>query len=758
MSRFRLGQSLAGLAALALAATAAIAGDGEPARAKPKDAPQPPNEFRGMSIPYPVIPLSEVVHEYHGVKVPDPYAMLEGDATTDPVVADWVHGQNKMTNTILRRIPERETIRARLTKLWDYERYSAPSKIGSRYAFYKNSGLQAQSVMYIQDSLDAEPREFINPNNFSSDGTVALSGISFTQDGSLVAYGTASGGSDWVQWQVRDVATGKDLPDVIKWTKFTQPAWSLDNKGFYYGRFEEPKEGESKLQTLNKFQKLYYHTLGTPQSDDVLVYESPSEPDWSAYAAESEDGNYVILSIGKGTDDKNQVLYYDLKAPGAKKIPGPSDFVTLIDSFEAEYQFLGNDGPVFYFKNNLNTPKARVIAIDTKNPAKDNWKVIIPAAENVLQGVNITNNQFVCTYLKDAATQVRIFDIAGKHVRDVEFPTIGSAGGFGGLRTDTETFYSFTSFTYPPTTFRYDMTTGKSTQLKQAKVDFNPADYETKQVFYSSKDGTRVPMFITAKKGLKLDGNNPTLLYAYGGFNIPITPSFSVANLAWMEMGGVYASANIRGGGEYGEEWHKAGTKLKKQNVFDDFIAAAEYLIAERYTSPQKLSIMGGSNGGLLVGAVMTQRPDLFAVAIPVVGVLDMLRFHKFTIGWAWKDDYGSSEDPEEFKALMAYSPLHNVIEGVKYPATIIITGDHDDRVVPAHSFKFGARLQEAHKGDAPILLRIETRAGHGAGKPTDKQIAEATDRLAFMVKYLNMKPTLPAVLPVAPTEPDGNK
>lgn len=749
-------KTLAALAALTIALTA-IAGDGDAARAKPKDAPQPPNEFNGIAIPYPVIPLTDTVDDYHGTKVPDPFRNLEGDATTDPMVADWVQGQNKMTNTILRRIPERETIRARLTKLWNYERYSAPSKVGSRYVFTKNTGLQPQSVMYVQDSLGAEPREFLNPNNFSSDGTVALAGTSFTQDGSLCAYGTASGGSDWVQWQVRDVATGKDLPDVIKWTKFTGASWTLDNRGFYYGRYEEPKGGESKLQSLNKFQKLYFHTLGTPQSEDKLIYERPDQPDWSFSAGETEDGSYLILSIGKGTDDKNQLLYYDLKAANGKT-PGPADFVTLVDSFEAEYQFLGNDGAVFYFKNNLNTPKARVIAIDTKNPAKENWKVVIPAADNVLQGVNITNNQFICSYLKDAATQVRIFDIAGNHVRDVEFPTIGSAGGFGGLRTDTETFYAFTSFTYPPTTYRYDLTTGKSTQLRQAKVDFNPEDYETKQVFYSSKDGTRVPMFITARKGITLDGNNPTLLYAYGGFNIPITPTFSVSNLAWMEMGGVYASANLRGGGEYGEEWHKAGTKLRKQNVFDDFIAAAEYLISERYTSPQKLACMGGSNGGLLVGAVMTQRPDLFAVAIPVVGVLDMLRFHKFTIGWAWKDDYGSSEDPEEFKALLAYSPLHNVVDGAKYPATIIITGDHDDRVVPAHSFKFGARLQEAHKGDAPILLRIETRAGHGAGKPTDKQIAETTDRLAFMVKYLNMKPTIPAAPPLTPAVPDNTK
>ncbi|MFM9958919.1 MAG: prolyl oligopeptidase family serine peptidase [Phycisphaerales bacterium] len=751
----KVHRPFAALAVICLAAAAAIAGDGEPARAKPKDAPQPP-PFRPerATIPYPASPDSEHVDEYHGVKVPDPDRWLEGDATKDHMVADWVLGQNKITNTILRAIPERETIRARLTKLWDYERYSAPFKVGSRYMFSKNSGLQQQSVLYVQDSLDAEPRELLNPNNFSSDGTVALAGLSLTQDGSLMAYGVASGGSDWVQWHVRDVATGKDLPDLIKWTKFTSPAWLLDNSGFFYGRYAEPKEGESKLQSINKFQKLYFHKLGTEQSADTLVYERADQPDWAFGAQVSEDGQYVVLGVSKGTDDKNMLLYYDLKAANGK-VPTQADFVSLVDSWEAEYSFLGNDGPVFYFNNDLDTPKGRVIAIDTKNPASENWKVIIPQSENVLLGAGIVNNQFVATYLKDAATHVRIFDMTGKHVRDVEFPALGSAGGFGGLRTDTETFYSFTSFTYPPSTWRYDMTTGKSTLLKQAQVDFNPADYETKQVFYSSKDGTRVPMFITHKKGLVLDGSNPTLLYAYGGFNIPITPSFSVANLAWMEMGGIYASANIRGGGEYGEEWHKAGTKLKKQNVFDDFIAAAEYLITERYTSPEKLSIMGGSNGGLLVGAVMTQRPDLFAVAIPIVGVLDMLRFHQFTIGWAWKDDYGSSENPEEFKALLAYSPLHNLVKGVKYPATMIITGDHDDRVVPAHSFKFANRLQNTHEGTAPVVIRVDVRAGHGAGKPTDKQIAEATDRLAFMMKYTNMKPTLPQV---APAVPDGNK
>lgn len=742
-------RGIAALTAVLVASSAALAGDGSVEK-RLKDAPQPPKEFP-LPIPYPVFPESDVADDYHGTKVPDVFRGLEGDATTDPLVADWVQGQNKLTNTILRRIPERETIRARLTKLWDYERYSAPSKQGKYYVFSKNSGLQPQSVLYVQDSLSSEPRVLLDPNNFSTDGTVALAGLSFTMDGSLVAYGTSSGGSDWVQWQFRDVATGKDLPDVLKWTKFTSPAWLPDNSGFYYGRFEAPKEGESKLQSLNKFQKLYFHKMGTEQAADVLVYERPDQPDWQFGAGVTEDGNYLIIGVSKGTDDKNMLLYQDLKTPGSK-------IETLIGDFSAEYSFIGNDGGVFYFKNNLRTPKARVIAIDTKNPAEANWKVVIPAAENVLQGVSLVNNQFVCSYLEDAATQVRIFDIAGKPVRDVQFPTIGSAGGFGGLRTDTETFYSFTSFTYPPSTYRYDLTTGESTLLKQAKVDFNPADYETRQVFYSSKDGTRVPMFITSKKGIKLDGTNPTLLYGYGGFNIPVTPAFSVANLGWMEMGGVYASANLRGGGEYGEEWHKAGTKLRKQNVFDDFISAAEYLISERYTSPEKLAIMGGSNGGLLVGAAMTQRPDLFAVAIPIVGVMDMLRFHKFTIGWAWKDDYGSSEDAEEFKAIYAYSPLHNLKDGVKYPATLVMTGDHDDRVVPGHSFKFAARLQQAHKGDAPVLCRIDVRAGHGAGKPTDKIIAEATDRIAFMVKYLGMKPTLPAVPPVAPSVPDGNK
>lgn len=750
-ARNRVASWMVPFLALMVSASPVMAGDGEAGRPRPKDAPQPPNEF-GEAIPYPVFPHADVTDDYHGTKVPDPFRRLEDAPETNWEVADWILGQNKMTNTILRRIPERQTIKARLAKLWDYERYSAPSKQGRYYVFSKNDGLQAQNVVYVQDSLDAEPRVLIDPNKFSMDGTVALAGLSFTLDGSLCAYGVATAGSDWVEWYVRDVATGKDLPDKIKWTKFTSAAWTHDNKGFYYGRFEEPKAGE-KLQAVNKFQKLYHHVLGTDQAQDTLVYERPDQPEWQFGAGVSEDGRYLVIGVSKGTDDRNMLLYRDLSVEG-------SPIVTLIDNFEAEYQFIGNDGGVFYLKNNLETPRGRVIAIDTANPGREHWKVVIPQAENVLQGVSMVNNQFICTYLKDAASLIRIVDIAGKHVRDVDLPAIGTAGGFGGLRTDTETFYSFTSFTYPPCTFRYDLNTGQSRLLKQAKVDFNPGDYETRQVFYSSKDGTRVPMFITSKKGLKLDGENPTLLYGYGGFNISITPSFSVANLAWMEMGGTFAVPNIRGGGEYGEEWHKAGTKLNKQNVFDDFIAAAEYLISERYTRPEKLAIFGGSNGGLLVGACMTQRPDLFAVAIPAVGVLDMLRFHKFTIGWAWCDDYGSSDNAEEFRALYAYSPLHNLIDGVKYPATLVLTGDHDDRVVPAHSFKFITRLQEAHKGDAPVLCRIETRAGHGAGKPTAKLIDEAGDRLAFMVKYLNMKATIPDAppLPVPPTPEELTK
>lgn len=680
-------------------------------------------------VSYPVTRQSPQVDEYHGVKVADPYRWLEDD--NSPETKAWVEAQNKVTFGYLEKIPQRAAIKDRLTRLWNYERYGVPFKQGGRYFYAKNDGLQNQSVLYTITSLAAEPTMLLDPNALSADGTVALSGYTITDDGRLMAYGLSSAGSDWQEWRVRDVQTGQDLPDHVNWVKFSSASWTKDGRGFFYSRYDEPTEG-TKLTKANYFHKLYHHRLGTPQSEDKLVYHRPDHKDWNFYGGVTDDGRYLIITASQGTDPKNRVLYKDLSQPD-------SPVVELLMEFDADYTFIDNEGPVFWFKTDLNAPRHRVIAIDITRPERANWKEIIPQASETLARVGVVNHQFICSYLKDARSQVKIFGLDGRFIREVALPGIGSTGGFGGQRKDTETFYSFTSYTSPGTIFRYDLTTGNSTVFRQPKVDFNPDDYETRQVFYASQDGTRVPMFISHKKGLKLDGRNPTLLYGYGGFNISLTPGFSVANLAWMEMGGVYAVPNLRGGGEYGEEWHRAGTRLQKQNVFDDFIAAAEWLIANKYTSPKKLAISGGSNGGLLVGACMAQRPDLFAATLPAVGVMDMLRFHKFTIGWAWTSDYGSAEDPEEFRALYAYSPLHNLKPGTKYPATMVTTADHDDRVVPAHSFKFAAALQAAQAGKSPTLIRIETKAGHGAGKPTAKLIEEAADKWAFLVNELGV-------------------
>ncbi|HEY9664319.1 MAG TPA: prolyl oligopeptidase family serine peptidase, partial [Allocoleopsis sp.] len=596
---------------------------------------------------------------------------------------------------------------------------------------FKNDGLQNQSVLYTLPSLDAEPKVLLDPNTLSADGTVALSGLAISENGKLMAYGLSTSGSDWQEWKVRDVETGEDLPDRLQWIKFSGASWTDDHQGFFYSRYDEPNE-TTKLEDVNYFQKLYYHRLGTPQADDILIYERPDEKEWGFSGGVTEDGKYLIVSVWKGTDSKNLLFYKDLS-------DASSPVVELISTFEASYSFVDNEGTLFWLQTDLDAPRGRVVAIDLTNPDKSNWREIIPQAAETLEGVGLLNHQFVASYLKDARTQIKIFNLDGTFVREVTLPGLGSAGGFGGKREDTETFYSFTSFTTPTTIYRYDMITGESTLFRQPQVDFNPNDYESQQVFYTSKDGTQVPMFITYKKGITLDGNNPTILYGYGGFNISLTPSFSPSNIVWLELGGVYAVPNLRGGGEYGEDWHQAGMKLKKQNVFDDFIAAAEWLIENRYTSPQKLAISGGSNGGLLVGACMTQRPELFAAAMPAVGVMDMLRFHKFTIGWAWCAEYGSPEEPEEFEAIYAYSPLHNLTPNTTYPATLITTADHDDRVVPAHSFKFAAALQATHAGNPPVLIRIETKAGHGAGKPTAKVIEEIRDRFAFLVRVLEM-------------------
>ncbi|AFZ12093.1 prolyl oligopeptidase [Crinalium epipsammum PCC 9333] len=681
------------------------------------------------SISYPTTQTVNQVDDYHGTKVSDPYRWLE-DVDSQETKA-WVEAQNQVTFDYLNQIPARSQIKQRLTQLWDYEKFSIPFKEGDRYFYFKNDGLQNQSVLYTLTSLDSEPKVLLDPNKLSEDGTVALAGIAISENGKLMAYGLSTSGSDWQEWKVRDVETQEDISDHINWIKFSGASWTKDNQGFFYSRYDQPNEA-TKLEDINYFQKLYYHKIGTPQSEDVLIYHRPDQKEWGFNGGVTEDGRYLIISVWQGTDPKNLVFYKDLADAN-------SQVIELISDFEASYSFIDNDGSVFLFQTDLDAARGRAIAIDINNRQKENWREIIPQATETLESIGILNNQLLADYLKDARSQIKIFNLNGEFVREVTLPGIGSAGGFGGKRWDTETFYSFTSFTTPATIYRYDMTTGESTVFRQPQVDFNPEDYETKQVFYSSKDGTQVPMFITHKKGLQLNGNNPTYLYGYGGFNVSLTPSFSVGVIVWMEMGGVYAVPNLRGGGEYGEEWHQAGTKLNKQNVFDDFIAAAEWLIANNYTSPAKLAISGGSNGGLLVGACMTQRPDLFAAALPAVGVMDMLRFHKFTIGWAWTSDYGSPDHPEEFQALYAYSPLHNLKPGTSYPATLITTADHDDRVVPAHSFKFAAALQEAHKGEQPVLIRIETKAGHGAGKPTAKIIEEIADKWAFLVSILDI-------------------
>jgi prolyl oligopeptidase len=670
--------------------------------------------------------------DYHGVSVADPYRWLEDDVRKSRQVAEWVAAQNKLTSDYLHAIPEREAIHQRLKELWNYERYSPPFKAGGRYFYSKNDGLQNQSVLYTLETLDAEPRVLIDPNKWSKDGTVALTGLEVSDDGKYLAYGVAESGSDWNTWHVLDVASGKVLADEVKWIKYGGASWTADSKGFFYSRYDEPKSEETFHKvTLN--QKVYYHRLGSLQSDDVLVYRRPDHPDWGFQIHVTEDGRYLILTIWKGTNHQYRITYKDLSEPYA--LP-----VDLIEDFDNEYSFVGNDGPTFYFKTDLKAPRGRLIAIDTRKPARDKWKEIVPEAKENLSAVGLVGNLFVAHYLKDARTQIKLFGLDGGLVREVELPGIGTASGFGGKRTDTETFYVFSSFATPPSIYRYNLVTGKSGLFRRSKVKFNPDEYEVKQIFYTSKDGTKVPMFVTAKKGIKLDGSHPTLLYGYGGFNIPLTPGFSIIRAAWLEMGGVFAQANLRGGGEYGKEWHEAGTKLRKQNVFDDFIAAAQWLIDHQYTRPEKLAIQGGSNGGLLVGAVMTQRPELFGACLPAVGVMDMLRFHKFTAGRFWVDDYGSADNAEEFKALHAYSPYHNLKKGVKYPATLVTTADTDDRVVPGHSFKFIAMLQYCQGGDAPVLARIETRAGHGAGKPTAKQIEEVADQWAFLVKNLHMK------------------
>lgn len=683
---------------------------------------------------YPKTKRVDQVDNYFGTPVADPFRWLEENVRNSDDVKDWVDAQNKVTFSYIEKLPFRKEIEGRLTKLWNYEKFGAPFRAGERYFYFRNEGLQNQSVLYKMDTLGGKPSILVDPNKWSEDGTDALGGMAFSDDGKWMAYGIQKAGSDWRTWKVMNVDSGEVLDDELNWMKFGGVSWTSDNKGFYYSRYDEP-DAEAKFQGLNLGQKIYYHHVGQSQAEDKLVYQDEKNPTYGFISSVTEDGKYLVVTVWQGTDDRYRILYRDLTAED-------KTLKVLIDDFTNEYSFLGNQGSNFYFKSDFNAPKKCILTIDVTKPTIDQ-KTIVAESEEAMESAGIVGDSLIINYLQDAKTLVKTFDLDGKFVREVKLPGIGTASGFGGRRTHQETFYTFSSFNQPPSSFRYDLKTGTSELIRSAKVDFNPDDYVVEQVFYESKDGTQVPMFICYKKGLERNGKNPTLLYGYGGFNISLTPSFSISRLQWMEMGGIFALANLRGGGEYGKDWHKAGTKTKKQNVFDDFIGAAEYLINEKYTSSANLGIQGGSNGGLLVGACMTQRPDLFGACLPAVGVMDMLRFQEFTAGRFWVDDYGSSKaSAEEFEALRKYSPYHNLVDGTSYPPTMVTTADTDDRVVPGHSFKFAARLQEAHQGENPVLIRIETKAGHGAGKPTSKIIEEAADQWAFLVKHLGMKPS----------------
>jgi prolyl oligopeptidase len=682
------------------------------------------------SIEYPVTKKVDTIDVYYGTKVPDPYRWLEDDNSEE--TAEWVKAQNEVTFSYLEKIPYREKIKERLTDIWNYARYSTPWKQGGYYFFSKNDGLQNQSVYYIQDDLESEPRIIIDPNTFSEDGTVALTAFSVSKDGKYIGYGTSSGGSDWREFHVRDIASGTDLDDFLKWIKFSGFSWY--NDGFFYGRYEEP-EPRAELTNTNTYQKIYYHKIGTNQSEDKLFYKDDKHPDHMFSVQITEDEKFLFLYESTWSDKGNALYYKDQSVKN-------TTLVKLFEGFDYKFYVMDHINGKFLVFTDYNAPMNRLLLVDPVMPDEENWKEILPERDYVLEGVSIIGGKLVANFLKDAHSRIEILKLDGTFEKELELPALGTAGGFSGKRDENIAFYSFTSFTFPSVVYKYNMETHQSEEYFKSDINFNSEDYETKQVFYESKDGTKIPMFIVNKKGIELNGNNPALLYGYGGFNISQRPYFSITRLIWLENGGVFAFANLRGGGEYGEEWHKAGIKMNKQNVFDDFIYAAKYLIREKYTSHEKLAIQGASNGGLLVGAAMNQAPELFKVAFPAVGVMDMLRFHKFTIGGAWVYDYGSSDDNKEmFKYLYGYSPLHNIQSGVEYPATLVTTADHDDRVVPAHSFKYISTLQEKYKGKSPVLIRIETRAGHGGGKPTSKIIEEQSDIWSFAFYNMGITP-----------------
>lgn len=685
-------------------------------------------------IEYPETLTEDQVDDFHGTLVPDPYRWLED--VDSPQTLSWIAAQNQLTFSLLEKIPARSRINKLLTALWDFPKATAPRKRGSRYFQSHNTGLQNQDVLFTRESLKDEKRLLLDPNLLSQDGTVAMTSWEVSKDGRYLAYATSTSGSDWQTWRIRDVESGQDLPDVIEWSKFSGAAWFPDSSGFFYSRYEAPEAGKA-YEEANYNQKLFFHKLGTSQSGDRLVYERPDQKEWGFDARVSDNGKYLALHVWQGTDIRNRFFYQDLESG--------QEFIELIPELEAAYQFIDHDGPHFYFRTDLDAPRGRVIAIDIRTPDKTNWRTIIPESSDVLENIIVANQQFVTIYLHNAYHQLKRFQMDGQYLGEIPLPAMGSIVStnfdlsLNGNREDNELFFAFYSFAHPPCVYRYEFDSNQIELLDRPYIDIDFDCYQVDQEFATSKDGTLIPIFIVHHKDVQKNGSNPTLLYGYGGFSIPITPTFMVNRLVWLELGGILAVANLRGGGEFGEDWHQAGCLLNKQNCFDDMIAAVEYLIAEGYTKPSRLAIEGRSNGGLLVGACLTQRPDLFGVALPAVGVMDMLRFHKFTIGWAWVSDYGSSDDPQQFEALYRYSPLHNLKPGTHYPATLITTADHDDRVVPGHSFKFAAALQAAQAGDAPTLIRIQTKAGHGFGKPTAILIEEQTDILSFMVKYLNV-------------------
>jgi prolyl oligopeptidase len=678
---------------------------------------------------YPTAPKGDQTDDYHGHQVADPYRGLE-DANS-PATMKWVEEENALTHSYLSKLPGREQIHARLSKLWDFERFSQAYQAGGHYFYARNSGLQNQNVVYVSDRLNGNPRVLLDPNTYRQDGTAALSGESVSWNGKLFGYGVAQAGSDWSEIHVRDIAIGKDLPDVIHWVKGSVPAWTHDDSGFYYSRFPEPP-ADQVLTVAARNAQIYLHRLGEPQSADKLIYERPDQPTWGLAAGVTEDGRYLVI-YAFASAGKNMLFYKDLTHPAA-------NVIDLIAKDDFAYNMAGSVGSRVYMQTTDGASRGRLIEIDLNHPDRANWKEIVPEQAATLNSVSMAADKFLLDYLADAHSTARLVDLTGKPLSDVELPGLGTAQFSPVRQSDSEMFYSFSTYTAPTTIYRLDLVTGKSSMEHQSQLSFNPASYETKQVFYKSKDGTRIPMFLTYRKGIKLDGKNPTLLYGYGGFDIALTPEFSPQYIEWMEMGGLFAVANLRGGSEYGEAWHLAGTREHKQNVFDDFIAAAEWLIASKYTSTPKLAILGGSNGGLLIGAVVNQRPDLFGAAMPAVGVMDMLRFQKFGFGEYWVGDYGSSDNANDFDNLIKYSPLHNIKTGTHYPPMLITTSDHDDRVMPGHSFKYTATLQQAQGGPAPILIRIETRAGHGAGKPVSKLIDEWADRMLFLRDSLGME------------------